>query len=141
MNIFYVFSISWFLTYSCTISDISVKNELYSEDEYELGMLIAGECIQCDSLEKADVGSVVLNRLETDDYPFTIEDVIQQKNQFHGYCNNQYVVDDQCMKIATLLLNGADRNKDILFFYLKNTPRPSYIKEILVERKYHFFAK
>lgn len=106
----------------------------------QLAYIIAGECLQCDSLEMLDLGSVVLNRIEHEDFPDNVQDVIEQDNQFHGYCAEQYMYVPICYNIASYLLEGGQRNKEILFFYRNNQKKPKWIKKILIRRKYHNFG-
>ena len=106
----------------------------------ELSKIISAECMQCDSVEKALVGSVVLNRAETEGYPDNIHDVINDKNAFHGLYGSQYVYDPFSYRIALSLLCGVNRNQEVVFFYRRNIAKPSFVTKIIYSRKYHNFG-
>jgi len=132
-----------FITIVFSFKDCSPrKTDFNSLDQQalELGMLISGECLECDSMEMAYVGSVVLNRVCHPDYPNSIQEVIQEENQFHGYCSEQYMFVPKCHEIAVSLLSGTKRDTRPLFFWLKGGKKPSYVSKILFTKQYHSFG-
>lgn len=134
-----------FIAIVFSFNDCSLRKTDFNKNESEdlalaLGMLISGECLECDSLEMAAVGSVVLNRLCHPDYPNSIQEVIQEENQFHGYCSEQYMYVPKCHEIAVLLLSGVKRDTRPLFFWLKENKKPKYVSKILFTKKYHSFG-
>lgn len=118
-----------------------LTQKICNEEIMELTLIIAGECSNCDSIEMRDVGSVVLNRVDSDLFPETIKKVIMQYNQFHGYMANQYAYVPECWIIAQSLIMGVERNTELLYFWRNNQKKPKYVKEILIRRKYHDFGK
>ena len=69
-----------------TMSYISSLEERISEyDIYLMAQTIKGEADGCSRLQKEAVGWCIINRVECEDYPGTISEVILQPKQFHGY--------------------------------------------------------
>lgn len=116
------------------------KVEEYMDDTLSLAYIMAGECLQCDSLEKAATGSTVLNRVLHSKFPTTIQEVIKKTNQYKGYCTEWYVYDKQCHEIARQLLSGAERDTNIIYFHSIRDKKPPYVKKILYRYKYHEFG-
>lgn len=119
---------------------IRAKSQLIDDIE-ELGKIIAAECMQCDSIEKSLVGSVVINRTETEGYPNSIHEVIYDRGAFYGKKNPQFVYEPESYRIASKLLCGFPRDTDILFFYRNNMEQPDWIDKIIYKKKYHNFGK
>lgn len=75
-----------------------MKNDWFSDepvtyDENELNILahvLAGECQSLPDEEQRYVGSVVLNRVNSDKFPDTIEDVVYQKGQYACVTDGNY---------------------------------------------------
>lgn len=126
-------------------ANYSAIPNLLSEDGLteteQLAYIIAAECMQCDSVEKSMVGSVVLNRIEVDGFPETIEGVITDENAFHGYCSAQYVYEPESYIIAQSLINGVERDTAILYFYKKELNKPKWVNKVIYKMKYHNFGK
>lgn len=61
-----------------------------TEDEYRLCKIAMAEAEGEDTEGKALVMLVVLNRVESDEFPDSIEEVITQKGQFTAYSNGRY---------------------------------------------------
>ena len=114
--------------------------ELLEPQITDLAYIIAAECMQCDSIERQDVGAVIINRLHHPDYPKSIYEIIRQKNAFKGYCAEQYVYDPACWDIATYLILGGKRDTRPIFFWLKKGKKPKYVKKVLFSRKFHSFG-
>lgn len=129
-----------FLFLCCTYNTETTNIEPEMDDTLTLAYIIAGECMQCDSIERAMVGATVLNRLKNSKYPTTIHGVVSQDNQYKGYCTEWYVYDRDCYEIAKSLLLGLDRDTNILFFHSIRDKKPPYVKKILYRFKYHEFG-
>lgn len=80
---------------------------LYTDREVELiAKTIYGEALVTDSdMEMAAVAWCILNRVDNAEYPDTIEDVITQKRQFHGYNEENPVT----ARIESLVRDVLDR--------------------------------
>ena len=101
--------------------------------------IISAECLQCDSLEKSLVGSVIINRIFSEDFPNSMREVIFDKDQFHGINNPQFKYDCESYVIATKLILGCNRNTEILYFYKGD--KPKWVSKIVLKQKYHNFGK
>jgi N-acetylmuramoyl-L-alanine amidase len=78
------------------------------------------------------VGNVVLNRVEHEDFPNTIEEVIFQKNQFSPVNNGSVYNEptETALEVAEMVLNGERVvDRDVLYFYNANiVSRGSWIR-------------
>lgn len=70
------------------LSDTEIK---YSEEDlYVMAHVIAGEAQYCDDKEQRLVGSVVLNRVEHDEFPDSIKEVVFQRKQYSSITDKNY---------------------------------------------------
>lgn len=71
------------------LSNYFSKNDFkYSLEEYILvAKTLYGECTNCSFLEHRLMASVIINRVNSKNYPNSIEEVIFQKKQFQGKKN------------------------------------------------------
>lgn len=109
-----------------------------------LACLITSECNICSDEEKMLVGSVVMNRMADPQHrwPTKIDEVIVQRNQFHGYVtNNFYPAIENQIIAAKLIMHGPIRN-DIYYFYLRDSPYKKWRSAISIKHKaqYHNFC-
>ena len=95
---------------------------------------------------KIAVGNVVLNRVKSDGFPNTIQEVIYQPGQFDPVRSgsiNQTPCDDS-LNAAKMVLNG-DRvvNRDVLYFYNPETATSDWIftRKVVTTIGNHAFAK
>lgn len=82
---------------------------------------------------KVAVGSVVLNRLKSEEFPKTIKDVIFQQNQFTAISDGQIhlVPESESYVAAELALKGHDPTEGCLYYY---NPKISTSKWIFKRR-------
>jgi peptidoglycan hydrolase CwlO-like protein len=91
---------------------------------------ILAAIIECEAgaepyVGKIAVGSVVMNRVDSDKFPNTILEVIHQKSQFTPVKSGRFAIvlargaDSTCVQAAQEVLNGT-RNIDALFFRMDN---------------------
>ena len=73
--------------------------EPYTSDEILLAKLIWGEARGCTTTEQAAVVWCVLNRVDGDGHPDTIEEVVLQEDQFVGYREDN-PVEDEFLELA-----------------------------------------
>lgn len=98
-----------------------VRNEvMYGEVEL-LAILIQAEAGNQDELGKRYVADVVLNRVDSKQFPDTIEEVINQDNQFSvildgAYDKAEWTVCEDCFTIALDEYTGPRKNTEILYF-------------------------
>lgn len=75
----------------------ATEQEQIEHDRLELEMIaktVWGEARGCSLTERAAVVWCILNRLDSDDFPNDVADVITQKNQFSGYSENNPVYEE-----------------------------------------------
>lgn len=96
-----------------------------------LARLINGEARGESYLGQVAVGAVVLNRVESSEFPNTISGVIYQKGQFScitdGNFNKAIDKDSTVYKAATEVMNGADPTNGALFFYNPKTAKSKWL--------------
>lgn len=98
-----------------------IVNAPYDESDLEmLAHLIGGEAgaNYCSDKMKYYVGSVVLNRVASDYYPDTLEEVIFQKGQYACTWDGNYDREptESCYEIAKdLLINGSVLPANVIF--------------------------
>lgn len=95
---------------------MSLVNQIAEAQQYDqycidiLARTIHSEaCDQC--LEgKYAVGSVIRNRMDSNSYPDTYEEVIFQKSQFSGTQTSNFsdVIDDECVEVAQSIYYRTD---------------------------------
>lgn len=112
---------------------------VFSESPKEdyLTNIVSAECMTCPAWEKTLVAEVVLNRVDSGIFPTSIEEVIKQKNQFHGYCKGWYVWHPDSER-AVLEAKKKRKNKDILYFWKGD--KPKHVKEVVIKGKEHNFG-
>ena len=105
----------------------------YTSDEIVLvGKLAHHEAGNQSELGKRLVIDTVLNRVESDKFPNTVEDVLNQKGQ---YCNpKDYPSEDMYKLVAEEIYNRTDKN--VLWF--KRYGYHSYGVRILKEGSHYF---
>lgn len=124
-----------------TIESFSAKKEnapVISLTDEEIGMLeriVEAEASGEDTIGKILVANVVLNRLENDEFPDTIEEVIFQKvgddYQFSPIADKRYwkvKVTKDTREAVQRALNGEDYSKGALYFVSKKYARKSSLK-------------
>lgn len=122
------------------ISCVSEEEKKKEQDTLHLAYIIAAECMECDSTERLLVGSTIINRVLSPDFPKTVEEVIKQDNQYLGYCAEWYVYDKGCYDIAKYLINGGKRDTSVIYFFKKRRITPKHVKKILYNMEYHSFG-
>ena len=105
----------------------------YNEESlYWLARIISAEA-KCEPIEgQIAVGNVVLNRVEHDGFPNTIEEVIFQKNQFSPVNNGSIYQEPtkSSLESAERVLRGERLvDRDVLYFYNANAvSRGSWVR-------------
>lgn len=93
------------------------------------------------------VGAVIMNRVESAEFPNTITGVVYQKGQFSsvtdGQINKPFENEAQVKKAAQEAYNGADPTNGALFFYNAKTTKSKwlYTRPTLKVIGSHTFAK
>ena len=104
----------------------SEAEQPYSDDDfYELSHVIQAEAGYCERDMMIGVGSVVLNRVEHEDFPDTVYEVIHQPGQYSTVSHLSSQVPTKLVEEVTdyLLRNGSQYPEDVL--YQANFPQGS----------------
>lgn len=102
--------------------EVTEDTAKYSVTEYEYDILlhiVAAEARGCDLKGQILVANVILNRLENDKFPDSIEGVVFQPNQFSPVVNNilwDAPVTDSVREAVDRALAGEDYSEGALFF-------------------------
>lgn len=118
----------------------NIKDSLkYNEDDlYILAHIISGEAQYCDETEQKYVGSVFLNRVNSDRFPNTFKEVAFQKKQYACTWDGNYKKEptEQNWAIAKWLLeNGSVLPANVVFQAQFKQGDGTYIKT-----KYHYYC-
>lgn len=104
----------------------AVEEPILNEADVEmLAKLVWGEARGCSTTEQAAVIWTVLNRVDSEDpiFPDTIQEVVTQPNQFHGYDPDYPVEQDKvdlARDVLTRWLTGGEGRvlpKEYVFFH------------------------
>lgn len=99
--------------------------EINSDERAELAKIIMAEAGGEDIDGKILVGNVILNRVESDEFPDDIISVIRQKNNVSGVYQfspvasgiiNEMIPSDECYEAIDMILGGYDISNGALYF-------------------------
>lgn len=106
---------------------LTVENEFTEDEVYLLAQCVEAEAGENNFNSQKYVTQVVLNRVYSDEFPNTIEEVIYQKNsstyQFSVAYNgaiDRTVKAETLVNVYKVLSHGTDLPKNVLFFYSVN---------------------
>ena len=102
-----------------TVEEI-VEPVVKEDDLYWLSRIIHAEAKGESAEGRIAVGNVILNRVESDEFPDTLKGVIFQKNQFSPVSNGSIYNEptEETLKLAQRVLDGERVvPADVLFFY------------------------
>ena len=95
------------------------KYNLSENDKYLLAKISMAEAGIEDIYGKAYVIMVVLNRIDSEQFPDTIYEIITQKNQFSPVSNGTFYElepSDECYNALEMVINGWDNSQGALYF-------------------------
>lgn len=97
-----------------------IRNEIFYGELEELAILIQAESGNQDELGKRYVADVVLNRVDSEDFPDSINNVLRQDKQFAcivdgNYAKAEWTVTEDCFQIALEEYENRT-NSEILYF-------------------------
>ena len=98
---------------------ISEEVKFSEEDKYLLAKIAMAEAEGEDIVGKAHVIRVVLNRVDSNSFPNTIEEVIYQKKQFSPIADGRFNAvepNEDCWKALQMVLDGWDETNGALYF-------------------------
>lgn len=105
---------------SCSAMGAETEAEYSEDDLYILSHIINAEAgdDNCSHEHRIAVGSVVLNRVASDEFPDTIYDVVWQPGQYSPTWNGSYYREpsEDSIEVAKMLLeNGSQIPEDCVF--------------------------
>lgn len=107
-----------------TVEQSKIRSMDWNSDAvYKLAKLAMAEAESEDTEGKALVMLVVLNRVWSDEFPDTIEDVIFQEGQFSPISNGRYdevEPDEDCYRALQLIQTGWDKSRGATYFESKS---------------------
>ena len=112
-------------------SSKSQKKGNGADDVNLLARVINAEARGEPYLGQVAVGAVIMNRVESAEFPNTITGVIYQKGQFSsvtdGQINKAFENEAQVRKAAQEAYNGSDPTNGALFFYNAKTTKSKWL--------------
>lgn len=118
-----------------------------SDDSYRLAKIAMAEAESEDTEGKALVMLVVLNRVWSDEFPDTIEDVIFQEGQFSPISNGRYdevEPDEDCYRALQLIqIDGWDESCGATYFESKSdsTWHSENLKFLFKHGRHYFYKE
>lgn len=125
------------------IEKVEPEERWNEEEKYLLAKIAMAEAEGEDTEGKALVINVVLNRVENDGFPNTIEEVIFQENQFSPIGNGRWEEvepNEDCWEAIDMVSNEWDESHGALYFESKS--KSTWHKEnleYLFQHGKHFF--
>ena len=126
-------------------SEVTTQEVNLSEgDKYLLAKIIMAEAESESLTGQALVGRVVLNRVESADFPDTVRDVIFQEGQFTPISNGRFDAvepDDSCKAAVHLISTGWDESQGATYLSTHETDWHRERLTFLFEKGAHRFYK
>ena len=104
----------------------------YTESDYNVLLrIVQAEAGGCDMKGKILVANVILNRVESDEFPDTITDVVYEKRQFSPVSNgsiNRCQVAEETVEAVDRALAGEDYSEGALYFMNRRASSGSNVR-------------
>ena len=104
----------------------------YTESDYNVLLrIVQAEAGGCDMTGKILVANVILNRVESDEFPDTITDVVYEKRQFSPVSNgsiNRCKVEEETVEAVDRALAGEDYSEGALYFMNRRASSGSNVR-------------
>ena len=122
----------------------NATHTISKEETKLLAQLVHAEAKGEPYVGKVAVAEVVLNRVENEQFPDTIKEVIYQENAFEPVSNEtiEQPANKEAYKAVQDALEVNDNNKDLLYFYNPETATSDWIRsrEVVKTIGNHAFA-
>lgn len=132
-------------------SDLNSNNRAYDIEIDSINRKLLAKVIYAEARGESfkgqvAVGAVIVNRMESPEFPNTIEGVVYQTNQFKSVSNGQINLspNQSAFRAAKNAINGQDPSQQALFFYnpdKSKNPEAFDRYEVTVRIGNHIFAK
>ena len=128
----------------------SLRSQLTEEDYDCLLRIVEAEAGICDEKGKILVANVVLNRMETTEFPDTVREVVYQDHQFSPVSSgriDRVTITDETVEAVQKALDGTDYSEGALFFVARKHAEEKNLNwfdnslEFLFEHDGHEFFK
>lgn len=104
----------------------------YTESDYNVLLrIVQAEAGGCDMKGKILVANVILNRVESNEFPDTITDVVYEKRQFSPVSNgsiNRCKVEEETVEAVDRALAGEDYSEGALYFMNRRASSGSNVR-------------
>lgn len=126
------------------------RSRLSDEDYDCLLRIVEAEAGVCDEKGKILVANVVLNRMETEEFPDTVREVVYQERQFSPVSSgriDRVTITDETVEAVRKALEGTDYSEGALFFVARKHAEKENLNwfdnslEFLFEHDGHEFFK
>ena len=130
-----------------TTAPAYMHSAISEEDAYMLAKIAMAEAEAEDTIGKALVIRVVLNRVAMDEFPDTVEEVITQNGQFTPMRNGRYKKVEpnaDCYEALHMVKNGWDESQGALYFEAtagKSTWHSNNLKELFTHGGHTFYKE
>ncbi len=115
------------------------------ESVYLLAQVIEGEAADEPYEGKVAVGAVIVNRIESGDFPNTIPGVVYETDAFESVSNGQYTrpLSKESLQAAVAALDGQDPTGECLYFWNPVTATSPWVwsRPIVTQIGGHVFAR
>ena len=115
---------------------------ILSESDYNtLLRIVQAESGGCDITGKILVANVILNRVDSDEFPNSIHGVVYQKSQFSPVIDgsiNRCKVSDETREAVERALNGEDPSEGALYFMNRSKSAPKNVRWFDTKLSYLF---
>ncbi len=123
-----------------------VSRGTINRSDFELmAQVIEGEAAGEPYIGKLAVGAVIVNRLESDEFPNDLIKVIYQPNAFEAVSNGQYKrkTSQDSYKAAEEALKGKDPTNGCLYYWNPKTAKSKWVwqRPVIMQIGRHVFAK
>ena len=115
------------------IEEMKAREEItLSDNDYNtLLRIVQAESGGCDIIGKILVANVILNRVDSDEFPDSIHEVVYQKYQFSPVIDgsiNRCKVTDETREAVERALNGEDPSEGALYFMNRSKSAPKNVR-------------
>lgn len=120
---------------------IKKEQKIIEKNSIKIAKVLNIECGDCPDTDKLLIGSSLLNRVDSKEFPNTLDGVIYQPNQYK--ISKNYTEHDK--KLAVCLLENYFRDCDVLYFYNpKSATDKDFLskmrkRNLIVQTKHHIY--
>lgn len=114
-------------------------------DIYLMARVIEGEAADESFEGKVAVGAVIINRMESEEFPDSVRQVVYQPLAFEAVSNGQYMrpLTPESLKAAEMAVEGRDPTGGALYYWNPETARSRWVwqRPVITKIGRHVFAR